>query len=130
LIENENKLIDVYGYFPEFCDGEILSVNISRSVAGNSAAKVVLKLYYSEAKSINQGTVDFEIVKDKETITTLEFYEIEKFELMGFSYQNVIDSLVIAEKGGVLEVLVTSSFGASLSFLCKLARVCEVRIYA
>ena len=87
-------------------------------------------LYYAEAKTVNEGTAEFATVKDKETITTFEFDQIDDLKLAGFNHQNVIDSLVIESKNDGFSVVFEPCYGASLGFACHLAKVSGVRIYA
>ena len=119
LIKNKEKVEGLYGYWPSFHDAEIISINAIRSNAGeNTTAKVIVELNYWNTKTVNEGTAEFNYVKENDSIITLEFCDVWNFETEGFNHQNVIDQLNINSIGSGLEVEFESIFGAYIKLTC------------
>jgi len=108
-----------YGEWPSFHDAEIMRVTLSRGLEAGKFAKITadINLYYT--KEINKGTAQYEIVKTKDNVITIEFYGVESVVISEFNYQNVIDDLILKEVGTLIGVEFQSIFGVEATFTCE-----------
>ena len=78
-VEGAHKLLENFGFFPVFHDGEVVSVVLDRNKV--SATMTFLVPAYENSKYVG----DLEVI--------LIFFGIEDIRLEGFNHQNVISSL-------------------------------------
>ncbi|EIE1275472.1 hypothetical protein RGL42_002684 [Vibrio parahaemolyticus] len=126
-IINHELLTKAYGKWPSFHDAEVLSIGLSRQVGSelSSEARVVVNCFTT--KTVNEGTVDFETVLDKNYAITFLFRGISNLYIDGFNHQNVIDDIEIDRQGEIFKVVFVSIFGVSSSFTCREIEVVSVR---
>ncbi len=121
-IEGADKLLDRFGFFPVFHDGEILSVTLDRDTL--AATFTLLVPEFKDKQHL--GSVE----------VVLKFFDIEKFRLEEFNHQNVISSLTfetVIEKTEYLQeelprihVDLDTLFGAWATFSCSRIQVQSV----
>lgn len=140
-IKNSYKITDIFGYWPEFHDAEILELKLS--VAGGEPWVVG-----SESPTMEMLVHLFEMTGDvtpegffrlaKHTLVRLRFGNVEGLQLSDFWYQNCISELdfgidparsargrnsIEASRPGLLLVNIQSSVGLSGKFRCQSAEV-------
>ncbi|WP_345552601.1 Imm50 family immunity protein [Microbulbifer aestuariivivens] len=131
LINNVSIVESIYGYWPDFHDAEIISINFKRDTSPESkCSAVTIELNYWETKTINEGTSDFDYVLDKNNIITIEFSDLLKSYVEGFNFQNVIDGLVFTENADGISAEFITIHGAYINIQCKTVTVLGVRPYA
>jgi Immunity protein 50 len=127
LIGNAQQLIDVFGRWPAFHDGEVVRITLDRS--GPDAPSLEARIHVFEATGDVDGTRYF--ILRKHTLVTLRFADIELEELCGFNHQNVLFDLEVstidpqANEGRRLQVTLSTSCGVSAVFRCRSASVVE-----
>jgi hypothetical protein len=139
IIQNSNKITDVFGYWPTFHDAWIQSLCLTVGSGenwedgyGSEPPTLVMKLHvYEMTKEV---AAEGYIVLAKHTFAELKFLDIEKLELRNFSYQNSIYELAFGTEladqpgpGGVyaniLRVKLKSFPGICAEFRCRTAEV-------
>lgn len=108
-----------YGGWPSFHDAEIMHITLSR---GNEPGKCSnlstdINVYYT--KEINKGMPQYEIIKTKDNVITIEFYGIESVAIDGFNHQNVINDLILKDRGDLISVEFQTIFGVNATFSCE-----------
>lgn len=131
MILNSEEVKAIYGYWPSFHDAEILSIKFTRgSPTKERVAAVSIELNYWETKTINEGTLAFDFVLDKNNVITIEFSDLVDSSVSGFNFQNVIDELLIAKVPEGVSAKFISIYGAEVNILCGSVSVLSVRPYA
>ena len=120
-IEGAHKLLESFGFFPVFHDGEVVSVVLNRSKV--SATMTLLVPNYPDSKYVG----DLEVI--------LSFLGIEDIRLEDFNHQNVISSLTfekVIEKSDSqaghpsrIHVDLNTVFGMWATFSCSMGRRSE-----
>ncbi len=134
LIEDSDKLSNIFGYWPTFHDAEVLDLHFWRGDVPPDAGRYEfpvfsVKLHVWElTKEVN---ADGYFVLRHHTLTTLRFHEVDEFEMDGFNHQNAILRLSITQKQRakgplpVFEVQSDSAFGMGASFTCVRVEVID-----
>ena len=78
LIENQDSVVDYFGYWPEFCDGKI------REYSENSDGSISMLIHYMDCD------------QDKKALVRFEFLGVSENKLSPFGLDNVIDRLSIS----------------------------------
>ena len=120
-IENEQALINVFGYWPSFHDAEILSIVLHRG--GQDGPSLEAKIHVFEMTSEIDPNGYY--VLRNHTLVTIRFTHIVLEYLKWFNHQNVLWELDITEinpeenDGSRLRVSMPSSYGCEASFDCR-----------
>jgi hypothetical protein len=116
-ITNSGVVAAVFGEWPSFHDGEIISVLLERG-AHSPFLEVKVHLF--------QRTTDIDrdghFVNKNHTLVTLRFRDIGFVEVEGFNNQNVIRELLISreeQNPSRFSVEFTSNYGLTASFQCS-----------
>ncbi len=132
LIKNHESLLDAFGYWPTFHDGEII--------------KLILDRKFDDKYNCNFGSLEFiihgwemtdEVVNGyyklkKHHLVHFRFDYVDKLEIDGFNHQNVISSLEIEalpknDKGYLpLAVVIEHCYGISAEFTALLGAIISV----
>ena len=138
IIQNSNKITDIFGYWPSFHDAEVHSFSLSGGVAdpcmpGCESPVLDLKIHLWEmTKEVDQ---EGWIVLAKHTLTEMRFRNVEKLELSNFNYHNVISEMTVGIEpenlyptgGGrtppMIIVEIEPGFGLFARFKCQFAEV-------
>jgi hypothetical protein len=138
IIQNSNKITDIFGYWPTFHDAEIHSLSLSGGVAdpcepGCESPMLDLKIHLWEMTK--DVTKEGWIVLAKHTLTEMRFRNVEKLELSNFNYQNSIMEMIFGLEpenlhpigGGrnppMITVEIEPAFGLYAKFKCQSAEV-------
>jgi len=115
-IGNPTLVTDIFGFWPSFHDGEILSLTLNRK--GSDAPVLNLNVHHWQSTSEVDSRGYF--VLKNSTLTTFRFSKIEDLKLDGFNHQNVLGEVVIIRDpgSGRYSVELPSSFGCEGSFSC------------
>jgi hypothetical protein len=108
-------LIDWFGAVPTFHDAEVLSLCLERK----GTSTLVVYGFRMTAEIDARGY----FVLDRKFIATFELIEIEMLELEGFSIQNVLDGLTLAESPSGYRIDLEPIYGLGGSIACKTVRV-------
>jgi hypothetical protein len=98
LIVGNNKLIDIFGYWPSFHDAEVLELHFVRGDVRPANAiyefpALTLRLHVWELT--NKSDNGFLILRHH-TLATLKFSDVAEFQMSGFNHQNVLMELVLS----------------------------------
>ena len=127
LVKNSSQVESIYGYWPSFHDAEILNIRFDRGLSANEkVASAIVDLNYWETKAINEGTSALDYVLDKNNIIAIEFSGLVTSLVSGFSFQNVIDELLLTEIEEGIKAEFVSIHGAEVKFVCKAVAVLGV----
>jgi hypothetical protein len=121
LIEQSEKLVSIFGYWPSFHDAEVLELHFDRGEVNEQTfdmpvltAKVLL-WDYGDSKIVN------------ETLAVIQFDDVSEFQMAGFNHQNSIYGLKItsgqSEDARIFEVVFDSALGMEAKFHCASIRV-------
>jgi hypothetical protein len=96
FIQESRKLTDIFGYWPNFHDAEIVEVHFTRGDSPEFQVRqpiLTVKLHTWQSS----GEVDARGygVLTHHTLATLRFHDIEDFGMEGFNRQNVISELLV-----------------------------------
>lgn len=100
MIKNGSAVTDQFGYWPEFCDGRILSFALS------------------EGRSIDLSIHYIDSDQSKSAIVNLSFNKVSEIMLTDLMSENIIDLLSISN-GVPHEVAIDSCCGLGGSFKCS-----------
>lgn len=108
-----------YGSWPSFHDAEVMRITLSRGKEPGDCSKFSadINVYYTE--EINKGTPQYEIIRIKDNVLTIEFYDVENVSIDGFNHQNVIDDLILKDMGDLFSVEMKTIYGVNATFCCK-----------
>lgn len=95
-IEGASKVIDAFGYFPTFHDGEIIELRLIRNTSPDESyptVSITFTLHGWEMTS--ELTAIGHFVLTKRHLIKFRFDHIDAVNLLHFNHQNVISELVI-----------------------------------
>jgi hypothetical protein len=95
-IEGATKVVDAYGYFPTFHDGEILDLHLSRNSTPESdisTTSIGFTLHGWEMTSEVTPEGYYRLVKHH--LVKFRFDHIDEVSIRDFNHQNVISELTI-----------------------------------
>lgn len=115
-IGNAILVTDIFGFWPSFHDGEILSLTLNRKGPDSPVLNLSLHHWQLTSEVDSKGCY----VLKNSTLTTFRFSKIEDLKLDGFNHQNVLlDLEIVRDPGsGRYSVGLPSSFGCEGSFTC------------
>ena len=106
MIKNDSKLIEHFGYWPEFCDAKIKSFS-------NDSGVIKILIHYIDSDQSKSATI------------YLKFSDVSQVELSELKSENVIDFLKISGNEPY-EVVVEPCYGLGGTFKCSTIEVCGV----
>ena len=106
MIKNVTKVIEHFGYWPEFCDAKIKSFS-------NDSGLINMSIHYIDSDQSKSATID------------LRFSDVSQVELSELKSENVIDLLKISGSEPY-EVIVEPCYGIGGSFTCSSIEVCGI----
>ena len=118
-IENAGLLTTRFGLWPTFHDAEVISVQLNRDSVTLTATVYV---FLRSGETDDAGFYK----RERESIVTLLFVDLEDLELSSFNHQNVLQALLLEPEGTKLRVSFVGIYGVQIRFLCSHARVLEV----
>jgi tRNA(adenine34) deaminase len=144
LIENSDKILNIFGYWPSFHDAEIQELNLNIADGepwepGSESPTLTMKIHVFEMTK--DLTPEGYFILKNHTLTRLRFRSVQDLQLSGFANQNSIFELVFGTEpmsyphgGGPIEgpppnlfiVKIDSSVGLSGEFKCLSAEVVSV----
>lgn len=102
-ILSSTKLIDLFGYWPDFSDAHILSMNI---------------YFIEKTVAINMKYIDSD--QNKSANITLKFAQVSDICLNDVLDENVLDGIgIIQDENSVYEISINSAYGMHGTFYCK-----------
>ena len=134
LIEGNEKLTSIFGYWPSFHDAEVLDVHLWRGDVQPKEKQYLFpvlttKLHVWElTKEVNQQGY---FVLRKHTLATLRFHDVLDLRLEGFNQQNAILELSITRNrssespAGAFVVNFDPAFGMGAAFTCSRIEVVD-----
>jgi Immunity protein 50 len=100
-IEGSDKLTSIFGFWPSFHDAEVIELNFWRGNVDPGADTydfpvLTVKIHLWEmTDDVNrQGYFG----RQKHTLTTIRFHDVDEFTMEGFNHQNAILGLDIIEE--------------------------------
>lgn len=108
IIANSKRVEDYFGYWPQFCDGKILSLQFEKK--GN----INLRISYIDTD------------QNKRAITDLCFENVSEVELHELRSENVLDELSTEKNGSMITITLEACYGLHGSFSCEKAEVVHV----
>lgn len=130
-IVNEQALIDVYGRWPAFHDGEVLSVLLDRGTDNNPSLEVAI-----QSHEMTSEVVAGYYVLRNHRLVRLRFEDISDLVLEDFNGSNIIFDIDIKEldaaenNGCRYEIGFSSSYGMIAVFRCKRIEAMSVEPYS
>lgn len=131
VIEDSQKLTQIFGAWPSFHDAEVLRIFLDRS--GDDAPTLEAEIHVFGATSELDSAGYY--VLTNHTLVTLRFTGVALVDLGGFNEQNVLFNLEITEltpnvhDGRCWRVEMKPSYGVGATFECKRAVVTHVKPY-
>ncbi|MGA9670497.1 MAG: Imm50 family immunity protein [Terracidiphilus sp.] len=138
IIQNSNRITDIFGYWPTFHDAEVHTLSLSGGVADPCLPECecpLLELKIHLWEMTKEVDAEGGIVLAKHTLTEMRFRNIEKLELSNFNYHNCIMEMKFGMEsenlhpigGGrnppMITVEIEPSFGLHAKFKCQSAEV-------
>jgi hypothetical protein len=138
IIQNSDKITNIFGCWPTFHDAEIHNLSLSGGVVdpclpGCESPVLDLKIHLWEmTKEVNE---EGRIVLAKHTLTEMRFRNIEKLELSNFNYHNGIMEMRFGvepenlhpigggRKPPMITVEIEPGFGLRAEFKCQSVEV-------
>lgn len=109
-IISSTKIIDLFGYWPDFCDAHILSMDID---------------FIEKAVTINIKYTDSD--QNKSANITLKFIHVLEICLNDILDENVLDGIgIVQDENSVYEISINGSYGMHGTFNCKGIEVVSV----
>jgi len=106
MIKNVTKVIEHFGYWPEFCDAKIKSFS-------NDSGVINITIDYIDSDQSKSALID------------LKFSDVSQVELSELKSENVIDLLKISGNEPY-EVVIEPCYGLGGAFKCSTIEVCGV----
>ena len=107
-----NSVVRVFGYWPEFSDGEIINISFKKyGDIPNQYSTVEMIVRYSDNDTSKVADVLFELAK------------VGKFNFHKLHSQNVIDKLEINEYENVVHIDIESCIGLEGDCICELLTI-------
>ncbi|MEQ6289593.1 Imm50 family immunity protein [Vogesella sp. GCM10023246] len=137
FIEGYEQVIDRFGRWPSFHDGEVLRIILDRSLrlpGGPSipSVEVYLRGWIMGPELADDGRYTLH----NDSVIHFLFEDISAFELEGFNQQNVVTSLNLELSGepqggaNVLHVEFEHCYQFCCAFIARRAKVVDLRPYA
>jgi hypothetical protein len=126
-VENSSALTAIFGGWPSFHDAEILSIHLDHGVKSPSCG-VDVHVFRMTEEVDSRGHYVFR----DHSIATLDFKDVDSFELDEFNHQNVLSELSITLNDAgdhKYSVDFEGIVGCSLTFKCNAISVVSVRPY-
>jgi len=130
LIEQSEKLVSIFGYWPSFHDAEVVELHFDRGEIDEEAdiyrfPELTAKILVWELTS--EVGPDGCLVSRLHTLAAIQFRSVDAFSMTGFNYHNALQDLRIApgELGGVGRLVVhfSGALGLEAKFHCAGVRV-------
>lgn len=131
-IEEASKVIDAFGYFPTFHDGEIIELHLLRNTTPNEDYPTVTLLFTLHGwEMTSEVTPEGFYRTTKHHLLRFRFDHIDSVELRFFNYQNVISELTIEKINpptdhALIRVKFGSCFGLEGGFRAVTGRLEEI----
>lgn len=113
-IEAASKVIEAFGYFPDFHDAEIIKLEINRNRTPEesySTVSLTFTLHGWEMTSEITASGHFQLRKHH--LITFRFDHIDEVKIQNFNHQNVISELSICKIEPVIDhALIQVDFGS------------------
>ncbi len=132
-IQNSHLLTDVFGKFPSFHDSEVHHINLVRGETRAFSPTLVAVIHVFEMTS--QIDEKNRYVLKNHVLVEFRFSKVSNLNLVGFNYQNVLESLEITEASEAegeetkLKVLFEGIFGVTAEFYCEAISIESVTPY-
>ena len=136
LIQGSEKLTNIFGYWPDFHDAEVIELHFSRGDVNPDEGRYdlpVLTISIDLKEWAKAAEAPGSSVRSHRTLATLRFADIEDFRMEGFNHQNAIMQLIIEhlERADGLvsyfSVEMEPATGMSISFRCARIEVVDAR---
>lgn len=132
LVEDSQKLTDIFCYWPSFHDAEIIELNFWRGDVDAEKERFifpVLTVKFHLWELTKEVDPEGCLVRRHHTLATLRFHDVDEFKMEGFNHQNAIFGLsIISQERGVftngeklppyLVVKFEPAFGIMANFQC------------
>lgn len=99
MIKNREKVTDIFGYWPQFCDARFISFS------------------YENANQINVSIFYIDVDKSKEATISISFIDVSEVQLTDLLSNNYIDEILITETTPHV-VTIDGCYGLNGSFKC------------
>lgn len=100
VIEGANRLVERFGQWPTFEDGEVLNLTLDRGnfvqLPESGAWHEFVRPSLSAAFYVFDSRFSLEAPERRATIATIRFGQLDAFEMNGFNHQNPIIGLGIS----------------------------------
>ncbi len=135
-IQGSEKLTNIFGYWPDFHDAEVIELHFSRGDMNPDEGRYdlpVLTISIHLWEWANTAEPPGGSVRRHRTLATLRFADIDNFRMEGFNHQNAIMELFIEhlERADGLvsyfSVELEPATGMSVSFHCARIEVVDAR---
>jgi hypothetical protein len=131
-ISGSTKVIDAFGYFPTFHDGEIIEIHLNRNTTPKedyATVSITFVLHGWEMTSETTPSGHYRLTKHH--LITFQFDHVDAVDLRYFNHQNVISELTIESidpptDHALLRVDFGSCFGIEGGFRAISGRVIDV----
>ena len=132
MIEGENMVVEAFGYFPTFHDGEILDLHLTRNSTPETdypTVSITFTLHGWEMTSEITETGHYRLTKHH--LITFRFDHIDRVDLRCFNHQNVLSELSITkidhpDDHAILQVAFGGCFGLEGGFRAVTGSVVQV----
>ena|SRR2546430_6585271 len=98
LIQGSEKLTDIFGYWPDFHDAEILEIHFWRGNVDPDQGRYDFPVF-SISVHLWEMTTEAEpkgfLTRRHHTVSKLRFFDVDHFQMEGFDHQNAILGLSI-----------------------------------
>ena len=115
LVKCSDKLMSIFGYWPEFCDAKIKSLVFSKSSIDGDSIQFLIS-YIDSSLSLK-------------AVISLIFKEVENLNLSDLMNENVLDELLIqtsSTNSMYIDVELVSCYGLCGSFICRSVELLDV----
>ncbi|MBK8812704.1 MAG: hypothetical protein IPN69_18505 [Acidobacteria bacterium] len=131
-IQNGHLLTDVFGKFPSFHDSEVHRINLIRETRSFGPTLTALIHVFEVIKESHEKKRRF---LESHAFVEFRFSKVSDLEIVGFNYQNVLQSLEITEvveaetEKPKYEISFEGIFGVSARFYCEEISIESVEPY-
>lgn len=136
LIQGSEKLTNIFGYWPDFHDAEVIELHFSRGDMNPDEGRYdlpVLTISIDLKEWANATEPSGGPVRKHRILAMLRFADVDNFRMEGFNYQNAIMELIVEyseQTGGIspyFSVEMEPTAGMSASFHCARIEVVDAR---
>ena len=130
-VENAEALTGIFGYWPSFHDGEVLSMKLTRDDEGGPSLEARVYVFHRTDRTDDRGF----FLTERHTIATLRFTNIWLNELCWFNNSNILSEIEIvavdpeANEGRPIGVSFGSIYGVAVDLRCDSVHVKAVEPY-